>query len=104
MVAVAQVPIDREIKNLVKTGKYYLGARRTLKALTRGEAKMVIIASNMPEQLKEAVLRRAKIANVPVVIFPGRSVDLGLVAGKTFSVSAIAVIDQGSSRILEMVK
>ncbi|MEN3000054.1 MAG: 50S ribosomal protein L30e [Acidilobaceae archaeon] len=98
------MPLDREIKNLVKTGKYYLGARRTLKALTKGEAKMVIIASNAPKDLREAIERRASIANVPVVVFQGRSVDLGLAAGKPFSVSAIAVVEQGASRLLDMIR
>ncbi|MCS7106903.1 MAG: 50S ribosomal protein L30e [Acidilobaceae archaeon] len=100
----AQVPLDREIKNLVKTGKYYLGARRTLKALMKGEAKMIIVASNAPREVREAIERRASIAGIPVVVFQGRSVDLGLAAGKPFSISAIAVVEQGTSRLLDMIR
>ncbi|MEM0491000.1 MAG: 50S ribosomal protein L30e [Acidilobaceae archaeon] len=98
----AHIPLDREIKNLVKTGKYYLGSKKSLKAIARGEAKLLIIASNIPSDLKEKALYYAKLSGIPVLTYNGRSVDLGLVAGKPFPVSMIAVLDQGSSRILEV--
>lgn len=99
----AVVPIDREIKSLIKSGRYHLGTKRSIKALARGEAKLLIIASNAPQEIKEKAVRLAKLSGIPVVTYEGRSVDLGLLAGKPFPVSMIAVIDQGSSRILDLV-
>ena len=95
--------IERELKNLIKTGKYTLGARSTIKAVATGRAKMVIIAKNAPPELRDRVLYYARLGGIPVYTFEGTSQDLGVVCGKPFKISMIAVIDEGSSRILELV-
>ncbi len=94
--------VERELKNLIKTGKYYLGARKTIKAVLRGEAKMVIIAENASPEYRERVLYYARLAGIPVYTYPGTSFDLGVACGKPFKISMIAVIDEGQSRILEL--
>ncbi|MEM1927772.1 MAG: 50S ribosomal protein L30e [Acidilobaceae archaeon] len=102
MSVVSSAVLEREIKSLVKSGKYYLGYRKSLKALARGEAKLVIIASGAPPAIKEKALYYAKLSGTPVMVYEGRSVDLGGVIGKPFPVSIIAVIDPGASRIVEL--
>lgn len=92
--------ITRELKNLVKTGTYTLGARESIRAVATGKAKMLIIAENARPDLRERALYLARLGNIPVYIFPGTSVDLGVAAGKPFRVSMIAVIDEGESQIL----
>lgn len=96
------ISIEREIKTLMKTGRYYLGARKSIKALLRGEAKMVILAENAPPEVRERVLYYARLGNIPVYVYKGTSVDLGVACGKPFRVSVIAVLDEGQSRILEL--
>ena len=96
------VSFERALKDLLKTGSYYIGSKRTLKALKNGEAKMVILAENTPPLLKKKALYYAKIGGVPVYVYKGTSMDLGLLAGKPFRISMIAVVDEGSSRILEV--
>ncbi|MCE4612481.1 MAG: 50S ribosomal protein L30e [Desulfurococcales archaeon] len=93
---------ERELGSLLKTGKYVIGSRKGLRALLRGEAKMVILASNAPPEVKKRVEYYARLSNVPVYVFRGTNVDLGVVAGKPFRISMIVVIDEGSSRILEL--
>jgi len=102
-VSEAQLSLEREIKNLMKTGRYYLGSRRSLKALKRGEARLVIVAENTPPALRERAIYYAKLSGAQVVTFKGSSTDLGLAAGKPFPISMIAVVDVGSSRLLEVV-
>ncbi|MEB3779824.1 MAG: 50S ribosomal protein L30e [Desulfurococcales archaeon] len=96
------VSLERELRNLIKTGTYYLGARQTLKAVLNGRAKLVIVAENTPPHYKKRLEYYARLSGVPIIEFKGTSVDLGLAAGKPFKVSMIAVIDEGSSRILEL--
>ena len=96
------VSIERELKSLMKTGKYYLGARKTIKAVLTGKAKMVIVAENAPPEYRERGLYYAKLAGIPVYVYKGTSFDLGVACGKPFKVSMIAVIDEGQSRILEL--
>jgi len=93
--------LERELRNLIKTGKYYLGTKQTLRALKTGRAKLVIMAENTPPEIRGQVNYYAKLGNIPVIVYKGRSVDLGLAIGKPFKVSLIAVLDEGSSRILE---
>jgi large subunit ribosomal protein L30e len=92
--------IARELKNLMKTGTYILGARKSIRAVATGKAKMLIIASNARPDLRERALYLAKLSGVPVYVYPGTSIDLGVAAGKPFRVSMIAVIDEGESQIL----
>ncbi len=94
--------LERELRNLLKTGRAYLGVKQTLKALMHGKAKMVIIAENIPPEYRERIRYYARLADTPVVVYKGTSVDLGLAIGKPFRVSAIAVIDEGTSKILEL--
>ncbi|MEN2999568.1 MAG: hypothetical protein ABDH61_03225 [Acidilobaceae archaeon] len=79
----AQVPLDREIKNLVKTGKYYLGGSRMAQGPDEKGGQNGHNCLKGPKDLREAIERRASIANVPVVVFQGGSVDLGLAAGSS---------------------
>ena len=96
------VSLERELRNLIKTGKYYLGTKQTLKALKLGKAKLVVMAENTPPEIRRQVEYYAKLSNTPVIVYKGTSVDLGLAIGKPFRVSLIAVVDEGSSRILEL--
>lgn len=91
-----KVNLERALRRAIKTGKVYLGSKRTIKALRNGEARMVVVASNCPEELFEKI----KGFNVPVVMFEGTNMDLGAVCGKPFSVAAIAIADAGESEIL----
>jgi len=96
------VSLERELRNLLKTGKAYLGVKQTMKALMHGDAKMVIIAENIPPEYRERIKYYARLSGTPVIVYRGTSIDLGLAIGKPFRVSAIAVIDEGTSRILEL--
>ncbi len=94
--------LERELRNLLKTGVAYLGVKQTMKVLMHGKAKLVVIAENIPPEYRSRIHYYAKLSNTPVLVYKGTSVELGLAIGKPFRVSAIAVIDEGASRILEI--
>ena len=94
--------LERELRNLVKTGKVYLGVKESMKAVRLGKAKLLIMAENIPPEYRERLKYYARLSGVPIITFRGTSIDLGLAIGKPFRVSAIAVVDEGSSRILEL--
>ncbi|MEB3765061.1 MAG: 50S ribosomal protein L30e [Desulfurococcales archaeon] len=98
------VSLERELRNLLKSGKVYLGVKQTLKSMLHGKTKLVIIAENIPPEYRQRIEYYAKLSNTPIITYKGSSVDLGLAIGKPFRVSAMAVIDEGSSRILELVE
>ncbi len=95
--------IERELKNLIRTGKYTLGTNSTIRVIASGKAKMVVIAENAPPELRERAIYYANLGKVPIYIFKGTSQDLGIICGKPFKISMLAVIDEGESRILDLV-
>ncbi|MBS7626092.1 50S ribosomal protein L30e [Candidatus Bathyarchaeota archaeon] len=86
----------------LKRGKVELGSKSALAAAKTGKAKLIILASNCPENLKEQILRNAKASGIPTHLYSGTSRDLGTVCGKPFIVAAITVKDAGDSEILRL--
>ncbi len=95
--------IERELVNAIKTGKVVLGSRKTLKLLKLGKAKAVIVAANAPPHIRNDIMYYAKLSNTPVYVYPGTSVELGMACGKPFMVASLAIVDPGSSRIVDLI-
>jgi large subunit ribosomal protein L30e len=94
------INVDKALLKVIRTGDVKIGANSTIDAVSKGNAKMVVIADNCPEEVKKALENK----NVPVYVYPGTSVDLGKTAcGKPFTISVLAVIDAGESDILALV-
>lgn len=90
-----------DIRLAVDSGTAALGMNKVLDSLKDNSAKLVVAAqANKAENLRD-VVHIAKIAGVKVLIFPGNSMELGAVCGKPYSVSVLAVAEQGNSKILE---
>ncbi len=96
-----KVDLEKALRKALRTGKVYLGSKRTIKALKRGEAKMVVIAMNCPKEIREKI-NRVNRNKVPVLIYEGTNMELGAICGKPFSVAALAIIEAGESEILEV--
>jgi large subunit ribosomal protein L30e len=103
-VSVQASDIEKELVTALKTGKVILGSRKTLKYVKLGKAKAVIVASNAPPEIRNDILYYAKLGNIPVYIYPGTSVELGAACGKPFTVASLAILDPGSSRILDLIE
>ena len=67
-------------------------------------AKLLVVASKNRGDNVQDIAHMAKISNIRVVMFDGTSMELGALCGKPFSVSAVSIIEQGNSKILEDTK
>lgn len=94
--------VDRGIRVAVDTGTVTLGSGKSVQALKLGKGKLVIIASNCPEETREDVMHYSKLSDIPVYTYEGSSVDLGSVCGKPFTVATLIIRDPGDSTILEV--
>ena len=94
--------VDRGIRVAVDTGTVILGSDKSVQALKLGKGKLVIIASNCPEETREDVMHYSKLSDIPVYTYEGSSVDLGSVCGKPFTVATLIIRDPGDSTILEV--
>ncbi|HIQ23563.1 MAG TPA: 50S ribosomal protein L30e [Pyrodictium delaneyi] len=104
MSTVQVTDIEKELVNALKTGKVILGSRKTLRYVKIGKAKAVIVAANAPPELRNDILYYAKLSGIPAYVYPGTSVELGAVCGKPFTVASLAILDPGSSRILDLIE
>jgi len=91
-----KVDISRALKAAITTGKVEFGVDQTEKAVKAGKAQMVILSRNCPS----AILTDS--TGVKTHIYEGNNMELGALCGKPFSVSALVVIDKGTSNILTL--
>jgi large subunit ribosomal protein L30e len=98
------IDVDKAIATAVKTGKVSFGANAALQNAKAGKAKMVILASNCPKDIKEEIEYNCKLSNVPVMTYKGVSMDLANVCSKPFIVSALSIRETGDSEILKAIE
>ena len=92
--------VGSRLSLVMKSGKYTLGYRSTLKSLRGGKSKLVILCNNAPPLRKSEVEYYAMLSKCQVIHYNGSNSDLGTACGKYFRVSMLTVIDPGDSDIV----
>merc|ERR1711983_131010 len=92
--------INSRLALVMKSGKYVLGYKQTLKSLRQGKAKLVIIANNTPPLRKSEIEYYAMLAKTGVHHYSGNNNELGTACGKYFSVCTLSITDPGDSDII----
>ncbi|MCK9276721.1 MAG: 50S ribosomal protein L30e [Methanoculleus sp.] len=87
---------NASLRKAVKTGTVFLGQNKTRECIEEGKAKLVVVAKNSPESVKNLVNE----IDIPVFVYEGSSVQLGKACGRPYVVSALAVVEPGESDIL----
>jgi large subunit ribosomal protein L30e len=96
--------INRSLKVAATTGKVLIGTKETAEAIKGKKAKLIVLASNTPEDWKTKIETEAKSHHIPVYNFTGTSVELGTVCGKPFSVAALSILEAGESDVLQLAR
>jgi len=91
---------NASLRKAVKTGTVFLGRNRTRECIDEGKARLVVVAENSPESVKNMVSG----IDIPVYVYEGSSVQLGKACGRPYVVSALAVVEPGESDILNAVR
>ena len=96
--------VNRELQKVVNSGKMLIGAKETIKALRRKDAKIVIHASNCPEEIKEEFkdIDKKEKKKIALYEYPANSLELGLACGKPYSIASLCITDTGESEILRL--
>ena len=87
---------NASLRTAVKTGTVFLGQNKTRECIEEGKARLVVVAKNSPESVKNLVNE----IDIPVYVYEGSSVQLGKACGMPYVVSALAVVEPGESDIL----
>ncbi len=72
--------VNARLALVVKSGKYTLGFRSTIKSLRSGKTKLILIASNTAPIKKSELEYYAMLAKCQVHHFQGNNIDLGKLA------------------------
>lgn len=89
---------------VIKTGKIKLGFDTVRSSLLSGNLKLVIMSSNCHLTKKEDIIYYSKLAKTRYHIVDERSQGLGTICGKPYAVSALGIVNEGDSDILNMMK
>merc|ERR1739844_59555 len=92
--------INSRLALVMKSGKYCLGYKQTLKTLRNGKSKLVIIANNTPPLRKSEIEYYAMLAKTGVHHYTGNNNELGTACGKYFRVCTLSITDPGDSDII----
>jgi len=83
--------LTKMIKEKIKKGKVIIGYKTVIKSLKSDRPELVVVAANTPDDKKKMIELNAKISKVQVKEYPKDSVELGLLCGKPFSISILAI-------------
>jgi large subunit ribosomal protein L30e len=96
------VDVKKQINTAIDTGKVEFGSNATIDALLYGKPKVILLSGNCPKEQKEAISYYASIANVKCAVLKESSIELGSACGRPHPLSALTVLDEGESTILEV--
>ncbi|MFC1487211.1 50S ribosomal protein L30e [Thermoproteota archaeon] len=96
------IDVNKAITTTAKTGKIQIGAISALRSAKSKKAKLILLASNCPQSIREDIEYYCRLSEIPVSLFKGESSDLGALCGKPFNVSVLAIKEPGDSNILKI--
>lgn len=83
--------LTKLIKEKIKQNKVIIGYKTVTKSLKSARPELVVLAANTPDDKRKMIELNAKISKIQVKAYPKDGVDLGLLCGKPFSVSVLAI-------------
>ena len=94
--------LARQLKQGISTGNVLFGQRQTTSACNKGDARLVLVAANCPEDYISTLT--TSHPDIPVHRVSMVNRQLGAACAKPFPVSALCVIDPGSQIYLPLVQ
>jgi len=83
--------LKEEIQKALKENNIIIGYRRSIKYIKTQKPRLVVIANNIPDNMRKEIEHNSKISGANLEMFNGSSVDLGVFCGKPFPISVIVI-------------
>ncbi len=96
------VDVNKALKDVSKKGTIIVGEKQTKVAIQKGKAKLVVMANNCP--YAKTITTLVAENNIPLYSYTSTGVDLGYTCGRNYAVCCFAVIEEGESNILQLVR
>jgi large subunit ribosomal protein L30e len=83
---------EKELKSALKENKVIFGSKKTIKYLKLGNVKLIVIASNCPDDVKKDLEKYTGMSGIELENFDGTAKQLGVFCGKPFSIASLAIV------------
>lgn len=80
-----------EIQAAIKSDKAIIGYKESIKFIKLNQPKLIVIANNLPDSMREEIKHSAEISKIKLEVFNSNSKDLGIACGKPFPVSTLVI-------------
>lgn len=98
------IDTDKAIATAIKTGKVSIGAESAKQNAKTGKSRLIILAANCSEKIREDIEYYCRLSDVPVITYNGSSKDLAATCAKPFIISALSIKEPGDSEILKLIE
>jgi len=82
---------SKDFAKSIETGHFVIGLKQSMKALRTHKAVKIIYAKNIPQGLEKEIKNNSEIAKVPVEMFNGSNIDLGVACKRAHIVLVMAI-------------
>lgn len=79
------------IQEAIKSNKAIIGYRKTIRFIKMNSPKLIVVAKNIPEKMREEIEYNAKLSDIKIEIFNGTSKELGVICGKQFPIATLVI-------------
>jgi len=83
--------LTEELQAAIKTGRAVIGYKESIKFIKLNTPKIIVVARNMPEKYRKEIDSSVKVSKVRLEVFEGGSKELGIICGKPFPVTTVAI-------------
>lgn len=96
--------LNSQLTLVIKSGKFALGFKNTMRAIRNGDARAVVLSSNLPLLRRAQLQYLVMVGRIQLIEYNGTNTDLGSACGKLFRLSCLAINEVGDSDILKQKK
>ena len=79
------------IQAAVKANKAIIGYNETINYIKTNNPKLIVVANNLPLSLRKEIEHNMNITKGKLEVINGTSKELGVICGKPFPISALAI-------------
>mmetsp|Transcript_39348 Transcript_39348/g.78859 ORF Transcript_39348/g.78859 Transcript_39348/m.78859 type:complete len:111 (-) Transcript_39348:1659-1991(-) len=96
--------ISSNLRIIVKSGKFSMGYRSTLRNLKDGKCKFIIVADNCPPGRRLELEYYSMLNKCNIHHFYGNNSELGIACGKVFRCSCFGIMEFGDAELSTFIK
>lgn len=96
--------IKDELSKVLKTGKILIGSKEVIEGLLHKDPKLILLSKTCPLERAERIKYYSALSDIPCLAVEERSLELGKKIEKPFQISALGIIKEGESKILDIAK